>query len=269
MTMTPALAIMRGTTTHSRFAPFRRSFTYPVTMIDIDIERLAEADQSSNWFSVDRCNLLSFYSQDRGNRGEKGLLDWARDRFRCVGLSIDDRTIRLVTFPRTVGFSFAPISLWILQEKSGKLVGMIYEVNNTFGDDHAYVASIPASSHRHIAPKQFHVSPYFDVSGHYRFTLQSVGEKLDLLIENFKDEKRVHTATLSLTRQETSTRVIRQTALTSLFSGIGVVARIHWQALLLWMKGARYHSRKNKTRNAITQALSDSSTSPLKPENTI
>ncbi|MAK61905.1 MAG: hypothetical protein CMK09_13105 [Ponticaulis sp.] len=254
-TSSPAISIMKGTTTHSRFEPFRRAFTYPVTMIDVDIARLSEADRVSRWFSINRFNLLSFFSKDRGDRGEIDLENWARERFEAAGLSVRGKVIRVMTFPRTLGFSFAPISIWKLLDTSGKLSGMIYEVNNTFGDDHAYVAPVEASTHRHAAPKNFHVSPFMDVSGQYRFTLQEKPDQFDLLIENIVDNQRVHAATLSLGSYAPSPQLVRQTALNSLLAGFGVVARIHWQALKLWLRGARYHSRNRKTKNEFTLAF--------------
>lgn len=254
MTRATALKLAKGSTTHYRSAPFRRAFSYPVRMIDIDIDQLSKASEMSTLFSIDRFNAMSLDTRSRGDRGMKGLKDWALERFRSAGIETVGHTIRLITFPSTLGYSFSPLSLWLLISEANQLTGMIYEVNNTFGDDHSYVARATEGSERHLANKEFYVSPFFDVSGKYRFTLTYTSDHLKLLIDNLIDGERVHSATLDLKLEVATATSLSRFSIGSVFSGIAVILRIHWQALKLWMRGARYHSRKSKTRNGITLA---------------
>ena len=250
----PALILAEGKTAHFRHAPFRRGFSYPVRMIDVDVDRLNEADDISPWLSIDKKNLLAIDTTSYGSHGRSSLGDWARKTFESAGIDGSECSVRLMTFPSIWGYAFAPISLWLLITKSDSLKGMIYEVHNTFGDDHSYVASIDSAPNRHMASKRFHVSPFFDVSGAYRFTLNYASDSLSLLIENIVDDVRTHSATLELSRKTATKSAIRRVAFTAPLSGIAVMVRIHWQALLLWLKGAKYHSRPSPNEDQITLA---------------
>lgn len=249
-----ALNLAKGQTTHYRASPFRRAFSYPVKLIDLDIDRLSELKGISRFFSVDAPNILSFQTNTRGNRGEQGIETWPREKFESAGIETSGKTIRLITFPSTLGYSFSPLSLWLLLDADGAPVAMIYEVNNTFGDDHSYIARLESGSSSQLAQKSFYVSPFFDVEGNYRFTLDYSPAHLKLLIDNLVDGERMHSATLDLHFEPATSKTLTRFALGSVLSGLAVITRIHLQAVQLWMRGARYHSRKSPTRNGTTLA---------------
>ena len=194
----PALRLLKGHTTHQRSAPFMHRFKYGLALIDIDVDRLDEAAAQSALFGVDKSNLFSFNRRDHGERKSKDLRLWADRHFEGAGIELNGGAVRLVTFPRHAFYKFAPISIWLGHDPQGNLAGVLYEVNNTFGETHTYVASTPNTSrNRHIGDKQFHVSPFFDIR-----------------------------------------RPI---------SSLGVTFAIHWQALRLLLKGAKYHSKPKQS----------------------
>ena len=172
MSVLPAIRFMEGATLHKRFAPFEHQFSYDVTFVDVDIDRLDEAQLASDWFSVNRKNLMSLSSKEHGDRDGSDLRVWANRKFASLGCSPEELSIRLITLPRTLFYKFSPISLWIASEASGRPVAIIYEVHNTFGESHAYLSRLDGDSSRHETDKQFHVSPFFGVDGNYRFTLK-------------------------------------------------------------------------------------------------
>ena len=251
---TPSLNLMKGKTTHTRLAPFRHAFFYSVTMMEIDVRRPETAAGSSKWFSLDKFNLTAISSYRTCGGKRTSLEAWAEQKFASHGIATDECSIRLITFPRVLGYAFSPLSLWLLLENDGSLRGMIYEVNNTFGDDHSYVAKAIGHESVQEADKTFYVSPFMDVSGKYRFHLRHTDEALSLSIENMFEAGRAHVATLNLTRDEATDRSLFRFALLTPFAGVGVITAIHWQALKLWLKGARYHSRKQKTNGGDTPA---------------
>ena len=168
-----------------------------------------------------------------------------------------DHTIRLITFPRTEFFSFSPLSIWVALDPNGSVSGLIYEVNNTFGERHSYVANAKDLGLTHEASKQFHVSPFFDISGNYRFTVTHDVDGIELLIENIEDGKRLHTAALHLKRKAVTNASLIKFVLTSPLSGIGVMAAIHWEALKLFIKGMKY-----RPKPPVPEKVSTISTSP-------
>lgn len=242
--MGPALQLWKGRTVHERFVPFQRRFAYDLILIDLDIDRLGEANTAVNGFSIGRPDIFSFRSEDHGPR-IKGvpLRPWAESKLQTAGVALEGGPIRLVTFPRHLFYKFAPLSVWYGYGPDGEPRGIIYEVNNTFGESHCYVASIQGERSRHTAEKSFHVSPFFDVSGQYRFTLRKPSDKLGLVIENLDKDQRQHLATLHARPVKTTTGNLLRLALKNPMSTIGVTLAIHWQALFIWAKGAGYRSK--------------------------
>ncbi len=254
MSKIPALRLLKGRTDHVRFLPFEHRFSYRLFLIDIDIDRLDEANRASRLFSIDRPNLFSFRRRDNGARVDAPLRDWAQDRLGEAGIDSHDTTIRLVTFPRHLGYKFAPLSLWFAHAPDGGLRGLIYEVNNTFGETHAYVAPVSGQTARHEADKRFHVSPFFDVAGQYRFSIRRPDDGLGLVIDSLEAGQRLHMATIKAAVSPASDGEFLKAALVRPLSSLGVTFGIHWQALKLWMKGASYRSRPTPPETISTVA---------------
>lgn len=250
----PALRLLKGHTVHQRSVPFIHRFKYGLGLIDIDIDRLEEAGSASGLFSVDGSNLFSFNRRDHGPRKNTPLRPWAEAEFRKAKIQVEGE-IRLVTFPRHAFYKFAPISLWLGHDKDGALKGILYEVNNTFGETHVYAAATPESSrHAHTTDKVFHVSPFFDVSGRYQFTLKQSEEHLHLVVATMKDQTQTHVATISAKAQPATSASFISLAFRKPLSSLGVTAAIHWQAFKLWLKGAKYHSKPKQSSVRTTIA---------------
>ncbi len=223
-------------------------------MVDIDIDRLDDAGMVSSLFSIEKPALFSFRQRDHGALKRQPLRPWAENEFKKAGIDIPDGAIRLVTFPRHMFYKFAPLSLWIAMNDANEPQAILYEVRNTFGEKHAYAASLDGRWSRHEAPKSFHVSPFFDVSGRYAFSLQYNPEALRLGVTTLKEGKPVHSATLVTRAEPATTSALATTALKMPFSTIGVSLGIHWEALKLWVKGARYHRKPRKQVDSPTVA---------------
>lgn len=254
----PALSLWKGKTVHVRYAPFKRRFSYELVLIDLDIDRLSEAAACSSCFSINAPNLYSFYEKDHGPKLETGSLrPWAEDTLAKVGVLLDGGAIRLVTFPRHWLYKFAPISLWYGYGPEGELRGIIYEVNNTFGETHSYVSAVTGERSQHSAPKSFHVSPFFDVSGTYRFTLRLPSDKLSVMVESMRNAQSLHLASITARRLNASGPNFLRLALTNPLSTIGVTIGIHWQALKLWLHGAAYRRKPPPPQSGATIARAD------------
>jgi DUF1365 family protein len=263
----PAAQLWFGRTSHVREHPFRRAFTHRIAMLEIDIGRLEEAEHLSRLFSTERRAPVAFRAADYGARSPgASLRGWAEERYAQSGIGLDGGAIRLLTFPRVLGYGFAPISIWFGYGPDGGLRGLIYEVHNTFGETHSYVSSFNPDRVRETAEKEFHVSPFFDVSGEYRFTLRSGKRKMALAIENFGAEGRTHLASLTLRPTALTTPALLRWLVAMPISGLGVMLAIHWQAMRLVLKGARYRDKPKQRAKRTTLALPEE-TSAGAPEN--
>lgn len=225
-------------------------------MVDIDIDRLDEASRVAKLFSVDRLNLFSFSRQDHGAKDGTSLRQWADQQFDLCGLTVRCSEVRLITFPRFLNYKFSPISLWLGFDADDSLAGIIYEVNNTFGETHIYVARTPANIAEHSAPKRLHVSPFFDVTGQYSFRIRHTDEMTKLVVSTVEDAARTHTAALAVRRQVLNDKALLKLAAQRPFSSQGVTAGIHFEAIKLWRKGAKYRSRPPLPASSVTVAKS-------------
>jgi DUF1365 family protein len=254
----PAAQLWFGRTTHVREKPFRRAFSHRIAMLEIDIDRLEEADGLSHLFSVGRGNAISFRVTDHGARSAAvPLRVWAEGRYAEAGVDLEGGAIQLVTFPRVLGYGFAPISIWCGHGPDGVLRGVIYEVHNTFGETHAYVSAFDGDEVRMRAEKEFHVSPFLDVSGAYRFTLRPGEEKMGLTIENIGSDGRHHVAALNVRASALTTAAVLHWLVSLPISGLGVLIAINRQALGLWLKGARYRAKLEQRAKRTTLARPD------------
>lgn len=267
-TQQPAARLWVGRTAHVREKPFRRAFTYRIAMIEIDIDRLEDASRLSRLFSINRFNAIAFHPEDHGERRTGALLrTWAEARYAEAGVSLDGGAIRLVTFPRVLGVGFAPISIWYGHGPAGDLRGVIYEVHNTFGETHAYVCAFDKVELRQGAKKAFFVSPFFDISGDYRFTLRQPDSgpdtRMELIVENTSAEGRSHIASLLARPRALSGSAIARWLIELPVSGLGVIFAIHWQALILFVRGARYHIKPQQRAERTTLVRPQKSAAPL------
>ncbi len=225
-------------------APLYR-FVYRVFYLLVDVDRIDALAARLRFFSINRFNLLSLYPRDHGDG--KGLRRWAEQTLRAQGLVPDGGRIRLLAFPRVLGMAFNPISLWYCEHRDGALQVVIAEVNNTFGEKHSYVldgAGAALAYEQAIdKDKLFHVSPFFDRTGSYRFTLAEPGERLRVVIRQSRDGAPSLDATIAGERQTLSDAQIVRQVLRMPWMAAKVVAGIHWEALKLWLRGARFHSK--------------------------
>lgn len=260
--MNGPLRLWQGHTVHSRTERFSNDFRYPLTMVDVDIDRWEEAGKVSRHFGTDRRALFWLRAKDHGPRlAQADLRPWAEAQLALAGVQTVSQ-LRLVTFARHLGYRFAPISLWRAFAPDGRLSGILYEVNNTFGETHTYAAAVQSPRDQHQADKVFHVSPFFDVSGVYRFTVRDAADRLSLVVETIKGGVVAHMANILARPVPVTDATFLRLALTRPFASLGVSLAIHWEALKLVAKGARYHRRPALPDQPVTPALPASTTRP-------
>lgn len=236
-----------GAVMHERLAPAQNRFTYRTAYLSLPLSQLDEI--AVPLLGIDRPALFSFRSEDHGPRNGEPLLPWIRDLLARHGLAaVTAGEVVLQTMPRQFGYVFNPVSFWFCHDGEGKLRAVLAEVSNTFGEHHNYLVHHP--DHRPIvngdelrARKVFHVSPFFDLAGHYRFIFGQ-REDLNFVTINYWADGALRLATRVGGRGEPLTAgAMRKWALSFPFMTLGVVARIHWQALRLWFKRVRFNRK--------------------------
>ncbi|MGZ3184615.1 MAG: DUF1365 domain-containing protein [Telluria sp.] len=227
--------LVHGQVMHLRLRPRRHRFVYPVFYLRVDVARLAQL--GSAWFGIDRWRPLSLRTRDYGPRDGSPLEPWIRGLLREHSLPADG-AIWLQTFPRVFGYVFNPVSFWYCHAADGRLGAVLAEVNNTFGESHRYLLRIGADGQAH-APKRLHVSPFCAREGGYAFRFRDGLTRIDY---HDPDGLLLRTAVGGRARPM-SGAAIRAALLRFPLLGAGIVARIHWQALRLWLKGTPWYRK--------------------------
>ena len=234
-----ASGLLTGHVMHRRLRPVAHRFAYRVFCLRL---QLTELDAAANaLFSLNRFNLTSFDFRDHGARDGTHPLVWIRALLRREGLEAADGEVWLQCFPRVLGYVFNPVSFWHCHARDGTLRAILAEVSNTFGEHHAYMlahadARPIADGETLQARKVFHVSPFFPVSGTYVFRFGDAGGNRVARIDYHDEAGPLLLTRLSGRQSElTAGRVLLAFATHPLMT-LGIVARIHWQALRLWLK---------------------------------
>src|SRR5579871_6523155 len=235
--MSEAASLYVGRTTHARRRPRPHSFAYRVFQLLIDVDRIDAAVAGVRLLRRGRFGLFSFSERDHGDRDGAPLRPWAERHLREAGVAATAHRLRLLCFPRVLGFVFNPLSIVFVEDRICRLEAVIYEVNNTFGQRHAYV--VPANGlalERHEADKCFYVSPFFGVEGVYQFSVAPPADRFALVIGKAVDGHVDFTATLSARRRPLTDATLLKLFLAMPLMTLGVVLAIHREALALWFK---------------------------------
>jgi uncharacterized protein len=239
-----AAALYVGDVMHARLKPMGHRFSYRVMGLLIDLDRLADADRQSALFGVNRAALYSFHEADHGRRDGSSLRTYVQHCAAERGVDLTGGRVLLLCYPRLLGYTFNPLSVYFCYGAGGGLALIIYEVRNTFGDIHAYVlpvrpGEVSAAGVRQAQDKLFYVSPFVEMAMRYHFRVSPPGEQVKLRILETDRDGPLLAATFSGRRMPLSTpALIRAFAALPLFT-VKIIAAIHWEALRLWLKGAR------------------------------
>lgn len=250
-------SVVDAVVVHRRLRPRANAFRYRVAYLRLGLGDLARA--ANRWLKVDRAGLVAFHRADHGRRDGADLEAWLRGLLSDHGLAeACDGPAELMTLPRMLGYVFNPVSFWFCRDRAGGLRAVLCEVNNTFGESHCYLVHHP--DHRPLQPdewfdgrKVFHVSPFLPVDGSYRFRFRCDSERIHVDV-NYHDAEGLMLATSVGGRLEplTAGAVVRR-FLGNPMMTIGVVARIHWQALQLWRKRVKFHAKPEPPAQYVTR----------------
>jgi len=247
-------ALYFGDVMHARLKPMGHRFSYRVMSLLLDLDRLDEADRQTPLFGVNRAALYSFRESDHGPRDGSSLRGYAQACAAEHSIDLTGGRVWLLSYPRLLGYTFNPLSAYFCHTKDGTLALIIYEVRNTFGDIHAYVLPVQPGEHteagiRQEQDKLFYVSPFLEMPMRYHFRVSPPGPGIKLRILETDAEGPILAATFNGKR-----RALTSGALLKSFFGLPLVtfkimAAIHWEALRLWIKGARLVPRPAAEKN--------------------
>lgn len=229
-----------GLVRHTRLRPSVHGFAYPTWFVMLPLRHMAQ--HGAGDLAWNRRAWISFHDQDHGDgRGPEagGALAWIESLLQAQGILDAQGEIWLHTYARVLGYVFKPVSFWYCHRADNSLAAIVAEVNNTFGERHCYVLPNPRYGHTMQAEKVFYVSPFCEVLGRYAFRFFRTEDdtaRTVVRIDHSDDSGMLIRTSVSGHLKPLTAARLRRAFWQHPLHSLGVIWRIHWQALGLWLK---------------------------------
>ena len=245
--------LVDGVVRHRRIRPFAYALEHRVFYVALDLDELDEVPRRIRSISRGHANLLSFRDADHFDPPARDVRARLLDHLRAEGLEPDGWRVTLVTNLRVLGYVFNPASFYLCRDAAGRLTAVVIEVHNTHGERHLYTlrddgrAAEPGALFDSM-DKSFYVSPFIDMTGRYAVRVRDEAGRLRITInEDPGDGLLLHTS-LDLARRRLSDRMVLRMLVRHPFVTHRTIGLIHWHALRLWLRGARFHRHSEAMR---------------------
>tara|TARA_B100001029_G_C15045903_1_gene447110 strand:- start:199 stop:969 length:771 start_codon:yes stop_codon:yes gene_type:complete len=246
--------IYNGYVIHKRFKPKEHFFKYKVFSLLLDLSEVEKIEKKIPFFSYNKINLISFYDKDHGERDGSSLKKWVEKNLNSSGVNSKEIKIKLLCYPRIFGYVFNPLSIFFVYDEKPSLIAILYEVKNTFGEQHTYVFKIEEKEKlvQNNCEKKFYVSPFMDLSSKYFFRVLTPENKLSVIINQRDKDGKLLYASQDGIRSELSSKNLIFSYLKHPLMTFKIITAIHFEALRLWLKGINLVKKKINIKNNTT-----------------
>ncbi|WP_075520066.1 DUF1365 domain-containing protein [Candidatus Pelagibacter communis] len=240
-----------GSVIHKRFKPKKHFFKYDVFSLFLDLDEINELDKKIPFFSYNKFNILSFFDKDHGYRDGSSIKDWLIHVLKKKNISTISIKIKILCYPRIFGYVFNPLSIFFIYDIDSNPIAILYEVKNTFGEQHTYVFKIDIKNKQifNNCKKKFYVSPFMDLESKYFFKVLIPSERLSVIIDQRDKEGKLLFASQDGVRVKLSSKNLLKSYLKHPLMTLKIISAIHYEALKLWMKGIKLVKKNLKIKN--------------------
>ena len=250
--------LYQGQVTHQRFRPAKNKFIYRVFSLCIDLDELPRLNDL-RFLSINGFNLFSFHENDHG-AGRGQLNNYIKQLLLKRGYSSATHQIKLLCYPRILGYTFNPLSVYFCYNSDKKLEVILYEVNNTFGSRHTYLleSKTDSQSVEHGCEKLMYVSPFMPMDTDYQFKIIPPNDKVAVSIRQTERGFSERSNDPILHAAFTGTRTeLHPNKLLSVFfhyplMTLKVIGAIHWEALKLWRKKLSIQPKEDNVSHTVS-----------------
>ena len=268
-----ASRLMRGVIYHERLGPRPYAFRHRSGWCYVDLAELPELFDGTRLWSSRRRAPLRFRAADylralgpdgtplaRPVETPEQLQAAVLARLQAkLGRVPATPRVRLLTQVRSFGLLFNPVSFYFVFEAARegqpeRLVALLVEITNTpWGERHCYAFdakhSLAGETLEFRFPKEFHVSPFFDIDHdyHWRFRLPSVEDQsLEVHMTNEQGGRPVFHSGMQLAAQPVTASNLRRAALSFAFMTLRVHPAIYLHAAILWIRRTPFFTHPKK-----------------------
>lgn len=248
-------ALYVGEVVHQRSRTFSHRLRYRLWMVLADLDELDGLQSHLGLLGRGRFGLISLRTADHGDRSDRPLRAQVEGHLAEAGIDIAGGPIRLLTMPRILGYGFNPISVFFCHTPDGALAALLYEVTNTFHERHSYLVAVPANPAgpvRQTVEKQLFVSPFMDRDLSYDFTVRPPGDAVSVVVAVRRGDTPILTASFAGQRRPLTDTELLRAFMTHPLLTWKVTWGIHWEALKMLLKGARYRHRGAPPEQPVT-----------------
>lgn len=241
--------LYRCKVTHKREKPRPNFFSYNIYMFLIDLDEVEKISQKFAVIGHNRFNLFGFYDRDHFKKSDKKntqtIWEKLEEYLKSQNISFMPRRIELLTSLRILGYVFNPVSFYYLYDDAGRIKYSIAEVSNTFGEMKFYLLEHFERGYFHeIHDKYFYISPFTETDDKLELKVGLPDENFSIMVDDIKGNEKLVRAVLSGTQKKFSTDRLIWYFLRFPFVTLQIIGLIHWQALKLWLKGAKFYRKK-------------------------
>ncbi|MEM7184643.1 MAG: DUF1365 domain-containing protein [Spirochaetota bacterium] len=203
-------------------------------------------------FGQNRIALFSFYDKDhfRFLSEKRTAKENVHRQLRELGVEEPIDKIQLLTNLRILGYVFNPVSFYFCFRGESHLIGILVEVNNTYGEQKPYflkvdreLSAINTISAQSL--KNFYVSPFLKHDRDFQFRIKPPGETLAISINTLHQGKLELQAVMSGKEKEITFANLLLCFFRFPLITVYIIFMIHYHALVLWLKKIPYFAKKS------------------------
>ncbi len=237
---------------HHRLEPKQHRFHYNIFMFYIDLDKIDVLTKKLWMVSRNRFNFFSFKDDehiqlprenpDKSKNTKQHITAYLNQNGINEGL---DKIMLLTNF-NVLGYNFNPVSFYFCFDKNAEPLCAVAEIGNTFGEIKPFFLGkkqFDSTKFYLNTTKYFYVSPFIDHDTQFDFNLVIPDEKLNIRIDDFKNEKRFFISTLTGIRKPINNFNLLWYSIRFPFITLKIISLIHWHAVKLWFKKLPYHKK--------------------------
>ncbi|WP_197288698.1 DUF1365 domain-containing protein [Nocardia sp. NRRL S-836] len=191
---------------HQRRDRVDRAFRHRAYLWLVDLDDLPRLPWWARPFARFESRDHSFGAGDAPDRSIRQNLDgWLAGQ----GVELGGGQVLMLAGARVLGYVFNPLSVYWCHNAAGELACVVAEVHNTYGGRHSYLLRTDDRG-RASVDKEFYVSPFLEVGGHYVMRLPTPEEQLSVTIALRQNGKTTFSATMRGTRSSGLRMLLRR-----------------------------------------------------------